>query len=545
MPIRPLLNRCPLELDESLPSLLARLQVANYYASPRAMADICRPHLPPGEDLHLPHLAETWPVLSEVTCLPPADLYHASLHHYAAALALPWENLSYVMLPGGECVSLVSPRIQRLFLRPVHDAQYCPVCLTNGRYHRRQWLNLLAAICPQHECLLQRGCPHCQQQLPVAAIFVGKCQACTGDLTATPTLSVSHDSWGLWAHRQLHSWWGDTPAPPLPDQMKMPEKSVPILLELLRGLETAAARLPQETLHPAPCLNVPSPAPKLRELPTPIQVYRVYATAMKVLTDWPQAFHDFLDTYRRRPSTLAGQIVDEFDPMYFAWLENEWQRPEFAFIQDAFDDYLVANYSLSRSVTHLYRYQRSQSFRDRFPYLTQMEAAERLGVELEIVQRLVDVQMLIDYERGEGQQRYGYQRLRIVRRKEFIDLQRHWQTGIPLVDVARLLAVEPQVVEKLVNTNLLKTRYQADTENNSLWRLDAISVNTFFQSLSRYPNLPLRFGKPVPLWELVAGGCDLIQVLQRILAGEVAAAWFWGGLYSMWVSHSDLHLLRS
>ena len=153
--------------------------------------------------------------------------------------------------------------------------------------------------------------------------------------------------------------------------------------------------------------------------------------------------------------------------------------------------------TLLLSKTHLCRYQRSQLFRDRFPYLTQMEAAERLGIELEIVQRLVDVQMLIDYERSEGQHRYEYRRLRIVRRKEFVDLQRHWQTGIPLVDVARLLALEPQVVEKLVSADLLKTRYQADTENNGLWRLDTISVNTFFRSLSRYPDIPLCFGRPV------------------------------------------------
>jgi len=153
--------------------------------------------------------------------------------------------------------------------------------------------------------------------------------------------------------------------------------------------------------------------------------------------------------------------------------------------------------TLLLSKTHLCRYQRSQLFRDRFPYLTQMEAAERLGIELEIVQRLVDVQMLLDYERSEGQQRYEYRRLRIVRRKEFVDLQRHWQTGIPLVDVARLLAVEPQVVEKLVSADLLKTCCQADSEESGLWRLDTISVNTFFRSLSRYPDIPLCFGRPV------------------------------------------------
>lgn len=536
MPIRPLLNRCPLEPDESLPSLLARLQAANYYASPRAMANVCHPHLPPGENLSLPHLAETWPVLSQVTRLPPADLYHASFHPYAAALALPWETVPSVALPDGEEVPLLSARMRRLFLRPLHDAQYCPACLADGRYHRRQWWNLLAAICPQHKCLLQRGCPHCAQKLPVAAIVTGQCQSCAGDLTAALVVSVSDDTWGLWAHRQLHAWWGDLPSPSLPSRVMIPNHPTSVLLEVLRGLVTAAARLPTEQLHPI--LHAVHPPSQPHELPSPTRAYQTYATVMKALVNWPQGFHDFLATYRQRLGVTIGQVTVEFDPLYRNLLEEKWQRPEFAFIQDAFDDFLVANYPLSRSVTSLDRYRRSQELRDRFPYLTQAEAAERLGIELEIVQRLAEVGLLVDYEQGEGQQRHWHQRLRIVRRIEFVDLQKRWQMGVPLADVARILDVDNRIIESLVDTAFLTQ------DSTSGGQVEKASLNAFVRKLHRYPVIPCDFGKPVTLWELVEDGYDLVRVLQQVLAGEVTVVWLKGGLHSLWVSRDDMHLLQ-
>lgn len=99
--IRPLLNRRSLEPGNSLPSLLARLGLADYYRSPKALSNICRPYLPAAESLHLPRLAETWPELAALARLPAAALHRASFHYYTAKLALPWERVRFVSLPGG------------------------------------------------------------------------------------------------------------------------------------------------------------------------------------------------------------------------------------------------------------------------------------------------------------------------------------------------------------------------------------------------------------------------------------------------------------
>lgn len=545
MKLRALLNRRPLEPGESLPSLLARLQIANYYRRSAAIASLCHPHLPPGEYLYLPQFAETWRVLATVTGLPAADLYEATLHRYVAAVVLPGETVPIVSLPDGKRVPVVSDRMRRLLSRPVQDAHYCPSCLANGSYHRLNWLNLLVAVCSEHACLLQRGCPNCSQKLPVSAIVIGRCPGCEYDLaTASPT-SVNDDLWGRWAQYYLQSLLGDIPTPPEPVQVAIPDQPASILLELLAGIATAVARLPEALLHEPPFAGSFSAPSAPREVPTPTYGYRIYATALQAVARWPHSFHEFLETYRQRPDVSVGQVTDEFDLLYGSWLEKRWGRPEFAFVQEAFDDFLVANYSLTRSVTRLDRYRRDQALRDRFPYLTQAEASERLKVELEIVQRLVDVEMLVDFERGEGQQRDWHQRLRVVRRTEFVDLQRRWQTGIPSGDVARVLGVDEQIVENLVRTNLLAQCRSTDGAHDGSRGIETDSLNSLVRKLNRYPVLPGNFGEPIAVWELVESGYDLVGIVQQVAVNEVTAFWPGGGLHSLWVSQSEIHLLRS
>lgn len=545
MNIRPLLNRRPLEAGESLPSLLARLQNANHYRNPKAIADICRLHLPPGENLHLPRFAETWPVLEAITRLPAEDLYEASFHYYASVLALPWETLQSVSLPTGRRVSLISSRMQRPFLRPLQDAQYCPACLASRPYHRRCWSSLLVAICPGHECLLQQGCPHCSKKLAVSAIVAGRCSSCECDLATTRTVSVSDDMWGMWAQAYLQSLLGHATIPPWSDPIGLPERPASILLEVLAGIATAATRLPEEVLHKAPVSSSSHLPSTPHKVPTPTQVYCAYATALQAMTEWPQSFYRFLDTYRQRSGIVAGQVAAEFAPLYGSWLEERWRRPAFAFVQEAFDDFLVANYPLSRSVTRLDRYRRNRDLRDRFPYLTQMEAAERLQVEPEIVQRLIDAELLVDFEHAEGHQRHWHQRLRIVRRAEFLDLQLRWQAGILSGDVARVLDVDEQLVEVLVRHKLLVKSRPVEDVSDGILRIEAASLSNLVSILTRYPVLPANFGVPAALQELVGNSYELVQVLKQVVANEVMAYWPGGSLYSLWVSQNDLHLLRT
>ena len=213
---------------------------------------------------------------------------------------------------------------------------------------------------------------------------------------------------------------------------------------------------------------------------------------MKVVIDWPDRFHRLLTLYRQRSAAGSGQVAAELGPLYHLWLERHWRHSEFSFVQAAFDNYLAANYPLSRSVTRLRRYQRCQTLRDRFPYLTQIEAADRLGIIFEVIPRLVDTGLLTDdaHDPNQPQPRH----MRVVRRSEFDKLQQRWQAGISFADVTRLFGVETQVVDDLVGAGMLTQHLH---NCNGVAIIEKEALNTFVGKLHRYPTLPRDLGETV------------------------------------------------
>jgi len=524
--IRPLLNRWPLRPDESLPSLFVRLHQVNYYKSQTAIVDVCREHLEQNDDVYLPQQADTWGIIAAITGLVPTDLYLATCHRYAAALALPSETVATLTLAGSKPLPLLTAHARRSYILPLHDAQFCPACLAEGLYHRVSWLIALAAACLQHDCLMQRGCPQCHHRLGIAAIVAGRCRRCQSDLTTAPTVDLTNNAWGLWVQQMLQSWWDDTPAPawPVPGPVTLPDYPIPVLVEVLRGLAKAVGQGQTRESH------------YRRQHPSPEQLFHNYARAMKALVNWPQEFHQFLENHRYRPGLKAEwAITAEFAPLYLSWLEERWQEPEFTFVQEAFDDFLVAHYPLSRSVTRLRRYRESAALRDRFPYLTEAETAERLGVGPRLIQRLVEVGLLIDYEDGDGVQLHWHKRLKLVRRLAFVSLQERWQAGIPIDDVTRILDATPMIVGCLVNADLL-TWQPATSQDTPPAKIALTSLSRLFDKLHPYPLTACTLDETVPLQQLEEGGLDVIAILQLVLGGKVDSLWFGGGLYELQVS---------
>jgi hypothetical protein len=532
MYIQPLLNRRPLLPDESLPSLFSRLARANYYKNPAEVVAICLNHLPQNDNLFLPTHAETWSVLTAVTRLPVLALYEATFHRYAATLALPGKEPQRVTFPDGQERPLLPQRLQREHLLPLHDAQFCPQCLRENGYHRLVWLNVVAAACIRHECLLQKGCPDCGQKLSVQAIVEGKCEQCRFDLVASPVQCLGDDSWGLFSQQLLQSWWSDVAPPAPPDQTTILQQPPAPLLELLRGLAKATSRWSESALHPAPISDlVRRKRGTIRLLP--LQVYRSYATAMKGLVDWPVGFHRFLNVHRTQVKAPAGQVTKELAPLYLMWVEGRWRRDEFAFVQEAFDDFLIATYPLTRSVTHLDRYRRSQFLRNRFPCLTEGEAAEWLGVEPEIVRRLVEVGLLVP---DEARRLPGHMSVRVVRRIEFDELRKRWEAGIPIVDLAQILGVGEGIVGDLVSAGILAHHHQESLAGDNPPLIGKDAVNTFVRKLAPYPALPHSLGETASLGQLAKSDEEVVRLVRKVVDGQLVGLGLWGSLYDLQVA---------
>lgn len=108
----------------------------------------------------------------------------------------------------------------------------------------------------------------------------------------------------------MQSWWGDAAQSQLPEQATLLSQPPAILLELLRGLALAVARLSASTIHHSAIMAQVSRR-DARKRPPPVHVYGDYASVMKVAVDWPDGFHRLLNAYRQRSAPESGQVTAE------------------------------------------------------------------------------------------------------------------------------------------------------------------------------------------------------------------------------------------
>jgi hypothetical protein len=427
------------------------------------------------------------------------------------------------------------------------DAQYCPYCLVEGSYHRSNWLNLLVTVCPYHGCLLQQPCPACSGKLSVENIVDRECGVCHLNLTETPAIDVRGDTWGVFTQELIQSWLGNVPAPEMPPDVMLPKQPASVLLELLWGLSRAVMLMPGEEMGD----TLPFPPQSSRQSdegrPLPAQTFALYAATLKVITKWPHNFYRFLHAYRHHIGAETGQVRTDFSSFYVYWLEKRWKRAEFSFVQEAFEDFLIDHYPLSRAIIRMERYQQNQAFRDRFPYLTQAEAARLLKVDPETMQRLVELGTLIDFERGENQRLHWHKRLRLVRRVELEALRQRWEAGISLTEVSQLLGVSKEMVIDLVNVGLLMEAGPTDIDDGAGLRIDTLSFSALTGRLRRYPLMFYDEPEFLPLTQvtqlLAERGYDVVRVVQHVVSGDLKAVWLTHELHDLQISKASLETM--
>ena len=77
-------------------------------------------------------------------------------------------------------------------------------------------------------------------------------------------------------------------------------------------------------------------------------------------------------------SMIGGWFHQDW-PMYGETLEERWQHLAFQFVQHAFNEFLISDYSTSPGVFKSRRYQRDKMLADNFSGLTVKRAAQIFG----------------------------------------------------------------------------------------------------------------------------------------------------------------------
>ena len=468
------LCRSPLLSGESLASFLVRLSLLNRYQSPHTVISIAQERLAKKDVLTRPTCTETYQVLQQLTKLAAPTLYQATPHIFTGALTLPGDEVMTVKLPNGAMVPLLPAGPLRRHLWLTHRTAYCPACLKKGLYHRLAWVVWAVTTCLEHRCLLVRGCQACQTFLRIEDVVRGRCPQCRFDLTQAVAVDISQDTFGLFAQTTLGTWFGvDLEANIGHDVSQngvqatwpqwaasMPQQTRSVLYRLVTGIQRALLDLnPEWTFWHEVGVCRPSPADLVDRRAgllglTTEMAYLSLVTAFKAVVNWPDGFYALLDAYQRRHGrSVTHNFPQDFGALYRLCLAGYWSSRRFQFVQDAFDHYLVANYPLTESLFFSRRYRTTPQLAGRLPCMPADEAAERLQVTPHILNRLLSLVFLVNYEGAIVRQ--SRQKPDFICRSEVLALQQRWQPGLPQEDVARILGVPVSILLDLVDAGML------------------------------------------------------------------------------------------
>ncbi|MCI0397589.1 MAG: TniQ family protein, partial [Chloroflexi bacterium] len=522
---KPLLCRSPRLPDESLAYLLIRLAGLNFYESPQALSRACREWLTTGDNVAVPIHPETWATLSALLQLPPEELYEATPHRFAPVLKPPGNQGEYTTLPSGERRPAVGSRPIQLHLRRWTDVQYCPLCLAGSHHHRLQWQLFAVAACPEHQCLLVRGCASCQSPIRLRDLAAGRCRHCAYTYANAPVSSLAHDTTGLRSQAAIHAWFGFHAAPNAAGY-SLPDQPANVLYAVLDGLRRAIA---SDNLHVAWLHHFGTafdvPLERAKPVIKPAMVYTLYATAFQGLVNWPAGFYDVLNHLRQKQHgdrSYPGR--DIFGPLYVVWLEHNWRHPAFQFVQDAFNEYLLANFTTSPSIMHLRRFREDAALSARLAFITEAEVGRLLNVAPETVRRLKQ----LGYLSGPGESGH---RFYLVERATALSLKARWEQAVPVEEAAGLLGLTKAVVRDLIRAELVTAVRGPSADKSAVWQISYPSLTEFLERL-RACTLPLPSSNTLSRGSLTQAaqqlswyGYNMATVLKLIVEKRVRGYW--------------------
>lgn len=503
---RPLLRRSQLLAEESLGSLLARLHTLNGYNAQYTFGSLVLPDLGSGRSyskehwdrIERPGKRKTYERLAVMTQLDPLELYRATEHSLSLVVTPPESELVTISLEGAyglpQDVPLISGRVAFNHFFITSNAQYCPLCLSEDEtpYHRLLWAAKCIASCTRHKVLLVSKCAECQSRIHVRYIVAGRCGKCDAELTKAPTISVAtdEDDVGILSQELLRAWLLGTQPSINTDRYALPQQPSRVLYRLTEGLSRAVrcAEADWDFIHAFPgCDRLLTVSPNGAIAASPEQAYRVYATAVKAMLNWPTMFFEFLMTYRHREKACRA-LLTNLGGFYRTFLLTEWQTNDFNFVQDAFESFLAANQFNSVSLTKSPLFRSRLAGKGKLELMNVREAREELCLDVVSMRKL----MMSNELSGASVMDSHGRRQRLLRRADFETLANQWRAGgwLSRPQAARLLGIHWRTIPSLMDAGLLPAIRGPKVDGFPIWIYSQDGVNACLNRLS---------GKIIPL----------------------------------------------
>jgi DNA-binding transcriptional MerR regulator len=409
------------------------------------------------ERIALPRRMEMYQRLEALTGIGIPDLYAASAHHFTTILTPPDISIEFLEISEGSSVPLHAWSLATKQLRPASAGQFCPLCLRNVAYHRLIWLPIAVSACLEHSCVLIDRCQRCEKKVSIREIVEMQCRKCKGNLAESKVLLLDNDI-GLVLQRVFQSWLLNNMTPSDATSL-LPETLPRVLYRVLDGLQWATRMLAWTEWSHLHCINgdqhiaLLQPGKGQNKI-TPYESYRLYTTAFRGITNWPEGFYEFLRAYRLQQQSgklLNGGPKADLGNLYTQWLQDYWQHPTFEFVHKAFEHYFVVTYSLSSAVARTNLCLENTGMTEQLSGVSIAEAARLLGTTPKMIDILLRTGRLTLQSSGSTDK----QTHRFINKAQVLQLRGQWNEFVNRAEAAEWLGITESMVIGLVNVGLL------------------------------------------------------------------------------------------
>jgi len=452
--------------DEDVASLLMRTAEGMGYDTPYW---ILRPEAPlplidPSTRILWLRKKADYRLLEQLLHLDRSQLYHLTLHRFAARLQVP--VAAEAASPDEIQYLLLSQAARTRFFLPGQTTQVCPECLAeDDPYGRLAWHCQFVTVCLTHRRFLIQQCPVCSAPIPAFRLTLTACPVCKkGDYRQARTNPKIEDSsllsGQIWL---LHQLGMDTSLSTLEAHDPLPAQLRPLLPWQYCDL-LARFRFLLAPLLPAPPLLQGSPAwqGRLPQLKSSVHKLSPYESATLIATfhtlfvSWPTRFVAVLEALQHvnhSPEAAPG-ITQDFGAFY-GHLVDRPEDPALAFVSEAFAEYLGKQYTRGRVHRHLRLFRRVgvERLQER-PYLSAVQASRLLSISLNTVRSLLQQSLLREAplaKRIDSRDTHV-----LIERASVERLQQAWEPLLPQEHVATsLLGIPSDTMAGLARRGLL------------------------------------------------------------------------------------------
>ena len=461
--LAPLPNGLDPFADESLPGFVMRMADNHGYGKPLDLLKVLGPGL---------------------TTLRLAALRGSTHEGMAEYLALSPGELDQLCYGSGANYRVLGHELHD-DLVVLGRRKFCPACIGEAPYHRAFWDLTLATVCPVHAVRLVDRCPHCERTLNWKAGPITSCSSprCAGDLHWAEAVPVPGAEMGgvRGLHRLMHT--GECSEFGAPVRTLSVGEQIRLAFHLgclARGREAISRPTSIARLHPG-------------------EVHLVLDAGWRMCSDWPSAFHAFLDSRRERARERKGRygVHKHFGHLH-RWLEGSLKCSAFPethrvprnaehcgrvgvgapfarLLADEFQGYIVACPELATRAPELRRARSAADLEHRF--ITMAEAREVLGASSKTMHALATKHGLYLVPPS------GHGAPALLRADLVHALHQERSRLLTREDVRRMLGSGKRTVDKLREAGLLSAVPDAGDPDGILYPVEG--VEALLQDLER------------------------------------------------------------